>query len=108
MGISTLQAYQGAQIFEAVGIHQKVIDKCFFRTVSRLGGLGFDEIAKEVLIRHKLAFPEKPQVKQRLGGGWSLPMEAKRRISLVQSGYNSLTSAGYTQRRLSDIQAICR
>ena len=69
MGISTIQSYQGAQIFEAVGIHQKVIDKCFFRTVSRLGGLGFDEIAREVLIRHKLAFPGKPQVNQRLETG---------------------------------------
>ena len=69
MGISTIQSYQGAQIFEAVGINSKVIDKCFFRTVSRLGGLGFDEIAKETLIRHKLAYPEKPQVKQRLEVG---------------------------------------
>ncbi len=69
MGISTIQSYQGAQIFEAVGIHQKVIDKCFFRTVSRLGGLGFDDIAREVLVRHKLAFPNTPQVKQRLESG---------------------------------------
>lgn len=69
MGISTIQSYQGAQIFEAVGIHTKVIDKCFTRTVSRLGGLGFDEIAREVLVRHKLAFPDKPQVKQRLEVG---------------------------------------
>jgi len=69
MGISTIQSYQGAQIFEAVGIHPKVIDKCFFRTVSRLGGIGFNEIAKETLIRHKLAFPDKPHVKQRLEVG---------------------------------------
>ncbi len=69
MGISTIQSYQGAQIFEALGIHQKVIDKCFFRTVSRIGGLGFDEIAKDVLIRHKLAYPEKPIPKQRLEEG---------------------------------------
>jgi glutamate synthase (NADPH/NADH) large chain len=69
MGISTIQSYQGAQIFEAVGINQKVIDKCFFRTVSRLGGLGFDEIARETLIRHKRAFPIKPAVKQRLEVG---------------------------------------
>lgn len=69
MGISTIQSYQGAQIFEAVGINQKVIDKCFFRTVSRLGGLGFDEIARETLVRHHLAFPDKPQVKQRLEVG---------------------------------------
>ncbi len=69
MGISTIQSYQGAQIFEAVGINSKVIDKCFYGTVSRLGGLGFNEIAKEILIRHKLAFPEKPILNQRLEVG---------------------------------------
>jgi glutamate synthase (NADPH/NADH) large chain len=69
MGISTIQSYQGAQIFEAVGIHPKVIDKCFFRTVSRLGGLGFDEIARETLVRHRMAYPEKPVLKQRLEVG---------------------------------------
>ncbi len=69
MGISTIQSYQGAQIFEAVGINRKVIDKCFFRTVSRLGGLGFNEIAREVLVRHKLAFPDKPILKQQLEVG---------------------------------------
>ncbi|NJN27794.1 MAG: glutamate synthase large subunit [Cyclobacteriaceae bacterium] len=69
MGISTIQSYQGAQIFEAVGIHPKVIDKCFSRTVSRLGGLGFDDIAREVLVRHKYAFPEKPLTNQRLEVG---------------------------------------
>ena len=69
MGISTIQSYQGAQIFEAVGINQKVIDKCFFRTVSRLGGLGFDEIAKETLVRHQTGIPQDQPVKQRLEVG---------------------------------------
>ena len=69
MGISTIQSYQGAQIFEALGIHQKVINKCFFRTVSRIGGLGFDEIAREVLVRHKSAYPDKPIANQRLEVG---------------------------------------
>ena len=69
MGISTIQSYQGAQIFEAVGINSKVIDKCFHGTVSRLAGLGFDDIAREILIRHRLAFPEKPILNQRLEVG---------------------------------------
>ena len=58
MGISTLQSYRGAQIFEALGIHQEVIDKCFSGTVSRIGGVGFDEIARETLERHKNAYSE--------------------------------------------------
>lgn len=56
MGISTIQSYRGAQIFEAVGIHQSVIDKYFTWTPSRVGGIGLDVIAKETLINHNRAF----------------------------------------------------
>lgn len=59
MGISTIQSYRGAQIFEAVGIHMDVIDRYFTRTSSRLGGIGLDIIAKEVLMRHEQAYPER-------------------------------------------------
>jgi glutamate synthase (ferredoxin) len=58
MGISTIQSYRGAQIFEAVGLNHNVIDKYFAGTASRVEGMGLDEIAKEVLIRHKHAFPD--------------------------------------------------
>jgi len=56
MGISTLQSYQSSQIFEALGIGSDVIEKCFRGTTSRIEGLSFDDIAKEVLVRHQLAF----------------------------------------------------
>ncbi|WP_416151200.1 glutamate synthase large subunit [Salipaludibacillus sp. HK11] len=56
MGISTIQSYRGAQIFEAVGIHQDVIDKYFTRTSSTLGGIKLDMIEKETLMRHEVAF----------------------------------------------------
>ncbi|MEO6037967.1 MAG: glutamate synthase central domain-containing protein, partial [Saprospiraceae bacterium] len=59
MGVSTLQSYIGAQLFEAVGLGAEVIERCFTGTVSRLGGLGFDDLADEVLAFHRLAFPEK-------------------------------------------------
>ncbi|MBN2851585.1 MAG: glutamate synthase large subunit, partial [Clostridia bacterium] len=52
MGISTLLSYQGAQIFEAVGISQKVIKKYFTGTPSRLDGMTLDDIAREAIIRH--------------------------------------------------------
>jgi len=70
MGISTLQSYQGAQIFEALGISKKVIDKYFTNTVSRIEGLDLDGIAKEAMIKHKLAFPEMevPNPKLEVGG----------------------------------------
>ena len=57
IGISTLQSYQGAQIFEALGLNKEVIEICFKGTISRIGGIGFDGIAKETLIRHRLAYP---------------------------------------------------
>jgi glutamate synthase (NADPH/NADH) large chain len=58
MGISTLQSYHGAQIFEALGIHKDVIDRYFTGTVSRIGGLTLDDIAREAIAKHQLAFPK--------------------------------------------------
>jgi glutamate synthase (NADPH/NADH) large chain len=59
MGISTLQSYQGAQIFEIIGLNKEVVDKCFTGAVSRLEGMGLDEIAREALVKHSLAFSKK-------------------------------------------------
>lgn len=56
MGISTLQSYQSAQIFEALGLGGEVIDTCFRGTISRLDGLSFDDLAEEVRVRHRLAY----------------------------------------------------
>jgi glutamate synthase (NADPH/NADH) large chain len=56
MGISTLQSYHGAQIFEILGINTKVVDRHFTGAVSRIGGLGLDEIARESLIKHSRIF----------------------------------------------------
>ncbi len=60
MGISAVQSYRGAQVFEAVGLSQHVIDTYFTWTPSRVGGIGLDVIAQEVLARHHAAFPERP------------------------------------------------
>ncbi|PAW76056.1 MAG: glutamate synthase large subunit [Verrucomicrobia bacterium Tous-C9LFEB] len=58
MGISTVQSYRGAQIFEAVGLHQTVIDTYFKRTPSRVQGIDIEAIAQELLARHRSAFPD--------------------------------------------------
>src|SRR5436309_3238543 len=60
MGISTLQSYRGAQIFEAIGLDQNFVDTYFTNTPSRIGGIGLDEIAAEAIERHRRAFPERP------------------------------------------------
>ena len=57
MGISTLQSYRGAQIFEAVGLHQAFVDRYFTWTASRVGGIGIDMVAAETQRRHQWAFP---------------------------------------------------
>src|SRR5690606_25505426 len=56
MGISTLQSYKGAQIFEALGLDDEVVDRCFAGTVSRLKGVGFDVLEQEALRRHALGY----------------------------------------------------
>lgn len=59
MGISSIQSYRGAQVFEALGLKQDVVDHYFTWTPSRVGGIGLDVIAQEVLIRHRAAFSER-------------------------------------------------
>ena len=70
MGISTVQSYRGAQIFEAVGLHQSVIDRYFTWTPSRIGGTDINGIARELMERHARAYPERvaPEVTLAPGG----------------------------------------
>ncbi|OLC89232.1 MAG: glutamate synthase large subunit [Gemmatimonadetes bacterium] len=79
MGISTLQSYVGAQIFEAIGLGQEVMDRCFTGTASIIGGIGFKEIAEDVLRRHQSTgvLPDHGRVRYRRDGedhGWSPPL----------------------------------
>jgi len=62
MGISTLRSYHGSQIYEALGIGNEIIEKYFTGTDSRIGGIGFEETAKEVLINHSIAFGNDPKL----------------------------------------------
>jgi glutamate synthase (NADPH/NADH) large chain len=69
MGISTLQSYHGAQIFEILGLNKQVVNTYFTGAVSRIGGLGLDEIAKETLIKHHRSFGSFTQLEQILPAG---------------------------------------
>src|SRR4029450_11559566 len=60
MGISTIQSYRGAQIFEAIGLDRAFVDRYFTWTASRIGGVGIDVIAEEAAARHARAFPDRP------------------------------------------------
>ena len=83
MGISVLNSYQGAQIFEAVGIGQTVMDACFTGAPSRIGGIGFEEIAEESIIRHKAAY-------QDITAG----EESDKPLDLGDPGYNRYRKQG--------------
>ncbi len=79
MGISTIQSYCGAQIFEAVGLGQDLIDKYFTATPSRIGGINIDTVAQEALMRNDKGYPRWPSEDEMLeeGGEYAWRKEAE-------------------------------
>ncbi len=81
MGVSTVASYTGAQIFEAIGLSEPLVEQYFTGTVSRLGGIGLDEIAAEVAARHAHAHPTRPEErahrKLELGGEYQWRREGE-------------------------------
>ncbi|MGB7879304.1 MAG: glutamate synthase large subunit, partial [Ilumatobacteraceae bacterium] len=81
MGVSTVASYTGAQIFEAIGLGESVVDEYFTGTISQLGGIGLDEIAAEVAARHAMANPTRPEErahrKLELGGEYQWRREGE-------------------------------
>ena len=82
MGISTIQSYQGAQIFEALGISKAVVDDYFKGTVTRIQGLSIDDIAHEILVRHRYAYPLRAVPVQRLdvGGVYQWKLQGEKHL----------------------------
>ena len=84
MGVSTVASYTGAQIFEAIGLGTELVDRYFTGTVSRLGGIGLDEIAAEVAARHAAAHPTRPEErahrKLELGGEYQWRREGEHHL----------------------------
>jgi glutamate synthase domain-containing protein 2/glutamate synthase domain-containing protein 1/glutamate synthase domain-containing protein 3 len=82
MGISTLRSYRGAQIFEAVGIDEEVVEEFFTDTASRIGGVKLDVIAREAKMRHEAAFPEKapPAKELEIGGQYQWRRDSERHL----------------------------
>ncbi len=100
MGISTLQSYKGAQIFEAIGIDNEVIDRCFVGTASRIRGIGFDVIAEESIRRHEIGFPlARAVAARRAAQSRSLPVAEERRKARLASAYHRRDSASGPCRR---------
>ncbi len=89
MGISVLNSYQGAQIFEALGVGKEVVDYAFTGVHSRIGGVGFEEIAGETIIRHRAAF--ETEVKQ------------NKPLDLGDPGYNRYRKSGEAHALTTDV-----
>ena len=91
MGVSTIQSYQSAQIFEAVGIRQDVIDKYFTHTVSKVGGIGLEEIGQAVEYHHNHAFD---------------PLDLEVDTSLDSVGFHKMREGERSEEHLYDARTI--
>jgi glutamate synthase (NADPH/NADH) large chain/glutamate synthase (ferredoxin) len=80
MGISTIQSYCGAQIFEAVGLEKALIDRHFSGTASRIGGVGLEVLAKEALARHARAYPYPREELLPVGGVYAWRRDGERHM----------------------------
>jgi glutamate synthase (NADPH/NADH) large chain len=91
MGVSTVASYTGAQIFEAIGLSSELVEEFFTGTVSRLGGIGLDEIAKEVEVRHSSGHPKRPELrahrKLELGGEYQWRREGEYHLFNPETVY---------------------
>ena len=108
MGVSTVASYTGAQIFEAIGLGDELVDRYFTGTVSRLGGIGLDEIAAEVAARHAVAHPQPsrgagpPQARARR----RVPVAPRGRVPPVQPGDGVQAAARHAGQALRHLQGV--
>ncbi len=91
MGVSTVASYTGAQIFEAIGLGSDLVDTYFTGTISKLGGIGLDELAREVAARHAAANPKRPEErahrKLELGGEYQWRREGEPHLFNPETVY---------------------
>ncbi len=91
MGVSTVASYTGAQIFEAIGLADDLVERHFTGTVSRLGGIGLDQIATAVAMRHAVANPKRPEERAHrrleLGGEYQWRREGEHHLFNPETVY---------------------
>jgi glutamate synthase (ferredoxin) len=95
MGISTIQSYRGAQIFEAIGLNKEFVEKYFTWTATRIGGIGLKELAQELERRHRSAFPERPDRELDLdwGGRYQWRRDGEKHLFNPETIHKLQTSA---------------
>jgi glutamate synthase (NADPH/NADH) large chain/glutamate synthase (ferredoxin) len=112
MGISTIQSYCGAQIFEAVGLEKALIDRHFTGTASRIGGIGIDVLARETLDRHATAYPSDHSRLLPVGGVYAWRRDGEHHmwnpetIALLQHSVRSNDANGSATAKYKEYAAL--
>ena len=107
MGISTIQSYHGAQVFEAVGLNQDFVDEYFTGTPTRIGGIGIDVVAREVKMRQDRAYPPKrPDLPQAARRRRPRPVPRGRRAPPVQPAVDRPAPVRHAERQLHGLQGV--
>ncbi len=104
MGISTIQSYRGAQIFEAIGLSQELVDTYFTWTYTPVGGIGIDIVAKEALIRHNRAFSEQEGRDRVLDTGGDLQWRRDGEDHHLYTGNGACLAICCSHEQLRDVQ----
>ena len=106
MGISTLQSYCGAQIFEAVGLNKSLVERYFTGTSSRIEGVGLEILAREALMRHKFAMqpPAESDTELEIGGSYQYRVRGENHI--LNPTHHQQTSARGEAIELPDLPGI--
>ena len=108
MGISTIQSYRGAQIFEAIGLNEEFVDQYFDKTASRIGGVGLEEIARETLYHHRRAYADREVGPADARGGRPVPVAPRRRVPPVQPRDRLPAPARHPGRPVRHLQEVHR
>ena len=93
MGISTLQSYRGAQVFEAIGLNKELVDAYFAGTTSRIEGIGLDVLAREAQMKHEYAFQPVTEFDTELAVGGSYHFRVNGEYHLLQSADDQQAAA---------------
>ncbi len=106
MGISTLQSYRGAQVFEAIGLNKSLVERYFTGTSSRIEGVGLDVLAREARMKHDHAFRPVSEADTELAIGGNYQYRVQRRVSPVQSADGEQAAACGAAVELRDVPGI--
>ena len=106
MGISTLQSYRGAQVFEAIGLNKALIDRYFTGTASRIEGVGLDVLAREAKMKHDYAFEPMSEADTELDVGGSYQYRVRGEYHLVNPLTVSKLQHAVRQESFADVPGI--